>query len=76
MKSYQRFTLAAALLITVLEGQALAGAEGAAFCGAAGAAAELFSPAGGGTVPCSAVDVAAAGAEGCEGAGGSSPSAC
>jgi len=30
MKSYQRFTLAAALLITVLEGQALAGAEGAA----------------------------------------------
>jgi len=30
MKSYQRFTLAAALLITVLEGQALAGAESAA----------------------------------------------
>jgi hypothetical protein len=30
MKSYQRFTLAAALLITVLEAQALAGAESAA----------------------------------------------
>jgi hypothetical protein len=30
MKSYQRFTLAAALLITLLEGQALAGAESAA----------------------------------------------